>query len=130
MIACMSSISTKRLLIIVLAAVLGGLVLGLIVGLIIYLKTDRHIMAANEKDLRVFDVKRKTKKYLGTYSSFRRDEINEALVKGSPGSFNIKLRTTTGDRKYQTGVKFEKHYQRDQVDGLRTLLTSNFNSTQ
>jgi len=136
-VACMRGISMKSLILVLipaaiggaLAGILGGMIAGMIVLTIVYSMATRHILAVNENGLRIFNVNKRTKDYLGTYSEFRKDEITEASVKGSRGSFNIILRTTSGNRPYMTKNKFEKYLQVEEIERLKVFFGSAFNKT-
>ena len=89
-------------------------------------KAGRYIVAVNKDGLRIFDVEKKTGEYLGTCSTFRTYEITEAFVKGSLGSFNVVLKTTSGNYKYQTSNKFDKYLQKEEIGKLKAFFESSF----
>jgi len=99
---------------------------GAIGGAIAQSKASRYIVVANKDSLRIFDVEKKTGNYLGTCSTFRADEIAEAFVKGSLGTFNVVLKTTSGNYKYQTSNKFDKFLQKEEIGKLKAFFESSF----
>jgi len=114
----------------------GGFSGGFAASLIASSKAGLYLMAANEFELRIFDINKETGKYNDTYSIFRREEILKAKVWGL-GNGAITLKTKSRKILYQTGYKFrpgkflpgnklESLNQKEQVLQLKVFFKANF----
>jgi len=100
----------------------SALLFGAIGAVIATSKAKRYIMAANRNSIRVFDVEKKTGRYLGTYTTFKRMEVTDAVVKG----YYITITTTSGKFKYGTAKKFEGLLQKENIERLSAFLKYNY----
>ena len=84
----------------------AGFWFGAIGAAIAAAKAKYYIISANQNEIRVFDLNKKTGEYLGTFFVINKSEIQKAVFSGLFGSFNFSFKSNSVNFKYQANNRF------------------------
>lgn len=88
-------------------------------------KTQAYILSANENEIKLFDIDRKTCRYNNSFSLFTRENIKKLSVAGLGGK-NLVIKSTDGTTTLTLPYKFRGEAQKPEVLRLAEFLKKNY----
>lgn len=97
---------------------------GAIGGAIAAANAKAFILCANEREIRLFDIDKKTGEYFGTFALINRGEIKKATASTFLGSGSIIIKTFNGSHRFQFAKKMRGFVQKEASVRLKELFKS------
>lgn len=99
---------------------------GAIVAAIAMSRANYYILAANENDIRIFDIDKESGIYQNTFSEIKRADVKKAAASGLFGSKVIFIKANSGSFSFSAPAKIKGFPQKEAVARLAALIKTRY----